>query len=381
MKKTYVTKEDLQGRVVGIENYIPGDPSTKDMAIKASSGTSGMGPTVVIEKIPVAAKQKAYFDRAHALIRLGGQTTSALAGTNMLFRYAHMDRIMAIDSKDLKHPSIAHALAGFAATELYTVPLSFLRTAIHALRISPAAWAFRRVVYIFLSGEWTSVREKRELQKNFPKLKEYVDDYGSAEAGSYAWSCKYLAQRYLQEGLLVFHPVLAKKDLYLKDADSDGIGEIVVSTNELTDYRTGDAGKLISESCECGSKQTLVLFGRIDADYLNCAGATFALQEVDRVFESLVDMVVQYQMRVKELDDGVTLRGEIMIDITLTKEYAKQLKIESYIAEFVNRTLQVTPTRTLGELIASGIFLPTIVTTVKKIHMTDYKRSRLKKIV
>ena len=380
MTLRYTSKEDFQGSIIGLENYIPGDPSTKDLAIKASSGTSGIGPTVIVEKSPVQSKKEKYLKKIKASIRLGGQRASALAGVNLLLRHAHINRTLAIDAKDLKHPAIAHVLAGFAPTELYAIPLSFLRTVMRTLKTSSVGWAFRRVRLIYFSGEWTSLREKEEIFKPFHKLEEYIDEYGSAEAGSYAYSCKELTKRYSKKGLLVFHPTPVMHS-QLKDISAEGIGEVIVSTHELLNYRTGDAGKLITETCTCGSTQTLVLFGRIHSDYLNCAGATFALEKVERVFEALTDIVQEYQICVKEHDDGVTLRGEVHIYFVSTKEYESKSNAEDYVEQFVNRMLPVTPTRTLGELVKEGVFLPTITQVVKSIPKKGYKRVRLKKIV
>ncbi len=369
------TKKDIEGTIVGLDQYKPGDASVKDLTLKVSGGTSGV-LTVVVEQNAVERKKRHYTDKAHALIRLGGQRTSALSGTNLLLRYASHTRVLAIDAKDLRHPAIGHALAGFAPTELYSIPLSFLRTVMYTLRLHDMSWAFRRVRYILYSGEWTSAKEKEEILKDFPKLEESVDEYGSAEAGPYAVSCKHLSKKYEKEGLLVFHPH-ESVGLWI-DGDKGG-GEIIISTNELKNYRTGDKGELREEKCECGEKKTLIFHGRINTDYVDCAGAIFSIKDLEHVFNYLSDIVSDYQIIVREHIENKTPKGSVHIKFVPTRAYKNHSDVTTYVTEFVHKHLAVTPTRTLGELVEQKIFTPTTAEIVSSISKKTDKRERIKK--
>jgi phenylacetate-coenzyme A ligase PaaK-like adenylate-forming protein len=207
----------------------------------------------------------------------------------------------------------------------------------------------------------------RKLLRNFFRNATLQGGYASSETATSTTECPATTEnRYhlFKDSPTVFS---------IAEPDEQGIGEIIATTHELEGYRTGDLGKLDPIPCPCGESPTLVLYGRKDFDIVPVLGATFLKSELERALEPYLDRLDDYQLRVGDLllDEKLIGRAEFDFSIRENAEISDQ-----EISEHLARTLFVTKTRTLADIVKAGIFIPLIVRRVaeikrgsKKIHL------------
>ncbi|MEX0652023.1 MAG: hypothetical protein WD509_00930 [Candidatus Paceibacterota bacterium] len=376
----YLTKKDINKRIFGLEQYIPGSESVKDLSIKVTSGTSGYGPTVIVEKSAVEERTPRYLALLqNRLLRIGSQNANAYSSVNLALRHSNVKMVLVPDAKDLEHPGIGKIIQMFEPTELYSAPPSYMILILQRLKLKKP-FPFNKLKYVFVSGGMVTTSLKDKIHALLPNLLECINEYGSAEGGSIAFSCPYLNTAYEDSDIPTFHPIPTMNIHIINPDEHSGIGEVVLTTHELKNYRTGDAGKITTEECPCGLKQTLRLYGRIDYDIVSCAGAIFTLPEIDKIFSSLEETVRDYRIELKDVFDNLTLHGEITIRIVPTTHVDTPEQFKKEIVEKLARELYVTPTRTLEELVKDGIFFqPTVLLEDEIVH--GRKEIHLKKIV
>ena len=140
--------------------------------------------------------------------------------------------------------------------------------------------------------------------------------------------------------------------LSIAEPDEQGVGEIVATTSEFKNYRTGDLGKLDMNPCPCGERPTLLLRGRKDFDVIPILGALFLREELERVLEPVAGNLVEYQLRVGEVPHNERSVGKAVFDFVPRSDALTETEIGEYLAQ----SLFVTKTRTLSQLIDAGIF-------------------------
>ena len=217
-----------------------------------------------------------------------------------------------------------------------------------------------------------------EFFKSFSQTAEIEMGYGISEApGGVGGHCRYLIEKYPKSLGRAYHPLLPVSIVELDEAD---VGEIAIRTQELGWYLTGDAGRLVSEPCVCGASQTLFVEGRINYDIVHCVGATVRTDLLEKAFSPLRNFVEEYSVEVREASHEERTVGAIAIAIVPTALLRSRADAEAFIAGEVAKTLQVTKTRTLDDLVRDGIFLPPAVSLVEALSRGNGKKVRLRKV-
>lgn len=375
----YTTKEDLNKTVTGIEQYKPGDPSTKKLYIAASSGTTTGLPTLLV------VKNNEYDEYQYGL-RIGGIKQDIRVSANTMFNLRRVaealycgepNRIMCLDRDlDVASSHLSKIIEEFGPTELDGVPSFAVQVIENVIAEDGHANVFTNIRTFFTVGEALTPTKIAYLTKLMPKI-TFQGEYGCAEGGSYiAFSCP---TRFPEEN----EPYHVVQNIGIRveieDPDEDGFGEIVVSTPAITRYRTGDAGKIVPGICECGAQDTLVVRGRIDFDIVHCRGATFLISEIDRVFGNLRPYVADYLVEVDEHAGGGTLIGTVSITIVPTEKLREHPTASRFICDTFSERLYVTKTRTLAQLVEDGLFKEPEVHFREKIVTGTKKKIRLRK--
>lgn len=381
MADRYLTKDDVQKKIYGLEQYQPGSRETKHLHIKTTSGTTGGGITlIVIRKTRFPEKDMYLTNHLRVLAHTAATNTSALGQVSFAFYQSGVRRVMTIDKKDIQRPQITSLLDQFEPTEISITPSSLFhilwRNSIHQGATWPSA--LRR---LYLSGEPTHASHYEMLTKTKPSV-SVLSDYGLAETDTVSYSCPHLTKKYYDDPFVTFHPI-EKFGWRIGEPNEDDVGEIIImQTNELkSGYRTGDLGKLVREKCPCGAQKTLYVYGRKDYDIVYCAGATFVAMLISRIFNDFVHSIADYRIEVREKTDGSSPRGSVRILIVPHRnaELEELKKIQNDIHTAMLKRLFVTKTRTLENLVQEGIFSEPTIETVKSLNEQIKKIHLIKK--
>ena len=353
----FTKKTDVVSNLYGLENYHPGEDSVKKLAIRVSSGTSGSGLSMLVrDNLKIYPER--YLSQFKRSIVIFGRNPSALGLINFLFHYTPAERVMLLDDYDLQHPEIGRLIEEFGPSELHALPTSHLRAILLRFKVVGILNSLKTIKLISVSGELLSVVQKEKLRSFFSSSSVCVSNYGASEVGAAAYSCPILDKTYEGQDIMVLHPW---KKLIIVNKNEEGVGDIIISTTELGDYKTGDRGKIIEEECACGEKFTFIPYGRTDFDVVTAAGALFLLPEVERGLGSLSSLVVRFRVEVSESEDEHALRGLVTVKIVPTKQGDLMPNLKEVVTNTLEENLFVTRTRTLGELVQEKIFSPTEV--------------------
>lgn len=369
----YLMKEDLATSIWGLEQYHPGKRSTKELGIKITSGTTGKPVLIVLKNVHLKRKKPIYTGHHTSYVRLTPKYAPYVNQANNLLRNtSKMRQILFLDKKDITDRHLESLLHEFAPTEIHSTP-SYL---VHLLQVS----VLKTIEYIWLGGELVCADAIRFIKKKIPRATIHIN-YGLGEADVFTESCTLLSRMYKDMPHSVFHLLVKYHKIEVLDPDKDGFGELILSTPEFSNYKTGDIGKLVAEQCVCGSKNTLIVLGRIDFDIVHCAGATILLSQLERVFEPLGMFVEDYYVEVQELITDTETVGKISLWIVPTARLLRKQHKERFISDVVTANLQMTQTKTLSQLILEGKFQPMkIVINPSLPQQTSSKKIKLRKI-
>lgn len=373
--KKYSTKEDTQKRFLGIENYEPRKKSLERLFIRISSGTTGGTPSILALKFTFGKALLNFFEYSKPLLvivtKIGHQFIHVQTVLNC---YAKPSRILVLSKKDIEHPLMSSVIADFGPQAIHSL-VSPLNLFIDKLYGGKADMFSEKIKKVYISGEMAPKELLNKSKKIFPKG-EIGFFYGIGEIGITGVSCRYLMNKYKNAKFVTYHPT---KSVSIFKPSQDNIGEISVYSPTLHNFLTGDEGEIIKEKCRCGATETLCVHGRINYDIVNCIGAVFHILEVERVFSSLYSYVNDYYLEIKEVHgEGKTL-GSVVIKVVPTAKLRAMDCGEKFISEFVQGTLQLTKTRSLGDLVKAGIFLPPIITYVSSLSSSG-KKVRMRKV-
>lgn len=373
--KNYTTREDLEKKIFGIEQYKLEKRSIKNLFLRFTSGTTRRMPVMLAVRIIFNKILLKFYDFSRPLLLIFSKNDHNFQWLQTtLNSYPKSPRVLVLTRKDIEHPLIAAAIADFGPEVIRaTVSLSnFLVDKLYGKKISHFS---ERIKKIYMNGERPSEVFLEKMQEVFPKSESHLT-YGMSEIGVIGIDCSYLTKKYPSDASRIFHPV---QRVTVVERDQDDIGEIVVTTPELSNYLTGDAGRIIKERCGCGAEETLFHYGRVNYDIVNCAGAVFHRSEIDRVFSLLNDFVKDYYLEIKEVfGEGKTI-GSVTIKIVPTAKLLAIKNSEDFVCDFVKKNLSLTKTRSLGDLIRDGIFLSPKVEFVSSFPLSD-KKIRMKKV-
>lgn len=353
------TKEDLKSRFFGIENYKPGKPSVKKLFIRMTSGTTGGMPAMFLSSIETRTNLVKYYDRifSESLLIIMTKNFLLLQWGQFFFNHeADSPRILFLTKKDAEHPLISRVISDFQPKNIRT-NVSILNFFTDKLSAGGYSYLLEDIKNLFLGGESLSIALYDKLKKFFPKSNiELV--YASTEAHIMGSYCKYLSLKHKEDGFSIYHPTKTSANyVSVVERDEFGVGEIGVHTPILSDYLTGDAGKIIKEKCECGASETLFVYGRINYDIINCVGAVFQASDVEKVFSLLAGYVKDFRLEIRDVfEKGKTL-GSLTIKVIPTEKLLSMENGGAYLSEFVKKRLKLTKTRSLSDLVDEGIFL------------------------
>lgn len=131
------------------------------------------------------------------------------------------------------------------------------------------------------------------------------------------------------------------------------ITELYESPHQLIRYRTGDAGKIVSEEqCPCGAPFTFEVIGRINHDIIKMGGMMFRTDEIERVIKEFPEIEEDFRGVVETKRTGND-KEEIQFSLTIILKQKKG--IHPYFLEQLKRNFSerffLTPSKTLADCI------------------------------
>ncbi|MCH7883544.1 hypothetical protein IIA95_03985 [Patescibacteria group bacterium] len=376
MQKQHLANQGLNGKIQGMEQYLPGDESTKELILSTTSGTTTGKPTSLITKI---VRKKDHWTQPRAcLCATSPRYGQMLSQARVMFHpTSKLLRVLFISGEDLNNPGLGSIIAEFNPSEIRTSP-SYLNLFIKKLRSLAQIHIIKHLKHVYLSGERANAYLIQQIKNVMPQATLNFR-YTLAEIGGVGMSCPYLIRTMYNTG--AFNPIHINSAYHIDiiNPNKNNIGEIVITTPHVSNYRTGDAGKLVKKPCPCGAKQTLLVYGRYHYDIVHSVGATILLSELERIFDTLKDYVEDYLVEVREIDNKIETVGKITFKIVATERLKALPSPSHFIVNTISRNLFITKTQTLANLIRSGTFLYPEVEFVKGFPASN-KKIRLKKI-
>jgi hypothetical protein len=369
----YKTKADLKGVFAGLEQYRPGDASVRNLFIRLTSGTSEGIPTMLVVSSKKPEGPTPLFSKPFLFI--SGRNCLVLPQAQRFFDSNNPSDFLFLGQRDREHPGVASVLRQFAPQQVFSF-VSLFHSFIEQLAHRGEIEALGSVEWIMLAGEMISERIHRAIMGYLPRSRIDMRYSFSETAGSACVSCEALSAKYPSAFGRVYHPTMP---ITILEPDENGVGEIGIRTPELGNYLTGDAGRLVRETCACGAKDTLFIHGRINFDIVHAVGATFQLPLVEKTFDLLRDYVTDYYLEIREVEQEGKMMGSVTVTVVPTQKLLSLPDGVAYISNTLGRNLQLTRTRTLGELIRGGIFLPAKIAYTLALPVTG-KKVRMRKV-
>ncbi|HUY62472.1 MAG TPA: AMP-binding protein [Candidatus Paceibacterota bacterium] len=299
---------------------------------------------------PLLSRDSTYrewFASLHSTVRISHNHRRTLRFFYCALMTGAANRIIVLDKRDLIPKNLSRIMNDYEPVVVNGVPSQVLAWA-QAVRDFGGETLCQRIRSVHLSGEQLVASHQKLMRALLPNatLRNY---YSLSESAFPTANCPATDENRYH----VFKD--SPTTLSIADPDENGIGEIIVTTHEFENYRTGDLGKLDVVPCPCGEHPTLVLYGRKNFDIFKVLGALFIKSEIERALEPFADRLADYQLRVGEAERGEKLVGTATLDF-VPKDGATVLETE--LAAHLARTLFVTKTRTLAQVIEAGIFEP-----------------------
>lgn len=355
-KNTYTTKADVCKDFFDIENYEPGSISTQEMGILLSSGTSGNGISMLIcKQSPYKEIHDHFYNALHGVLRVSHKANTTMELINSLFRCSSMQRCMALQPRDFENElMLTDILHQFEPEQIMLYP-SVLEKMVH-LSQSSHSTLFSSTTALYLPGEPISTVVEQIASSIFPNAVIH-SEYSLSELINFAYDCAYLKEKYSDKKYSVYH-VAADCNGFVDEPDQNGVGEFILSNpppTRVQNFRTGDLVKIIAESCPCGSKKTLFYIGRKYNDIIKCGkGILFVRKEIERVFDTLRQYVVDYTLELHTKKSDPTYL-KIVYAIVLTEKVTKDDHSREFLQQKIERSCFVTQTKTISDMKERGV--------------------------
>ena len=335
----------MTSRLPGIETYTPGDPAASRLVLVYSSGTTGI-PKMFVRTVPHTKPEHAHFFKYDRTLQIQGRK-------NLSFRVLHHafmtngptpGRYFPLSPSLLQNVDLVQVLRDYAPTEIMGTAPTYQLLTESLSQVAPEGLPDIERCYVS-----SGIIEKHlfeSCKKYFPRA-VLLASFASTEVAVIGRSCEYLGRTEVPRYAGIASPVHPFVPVEVKNPDERGIGELWVNN---ASQGSGDAGVLVRKPCPCGEQETLYVYGRVANDKINCAGAIFYAEEVERAMQTFHKQVKDYQLEVgeKAVDGRVVGFARLTIipkgvpEARLAKEFAQKLR--------------VTRTRTLAQLEEEGIF-------------------------
>ena len=254
-----------------------------------------------------------------------------------------------------------HKLEDAAATIAHACVNSLVVTPSIALLLAPLIQkegATENIVHLTLWGEFTSDETLEQLKEAYPKA-TYSWMYTLGEASDVIG----YATNECTKGNHFVH--IRTDAVYIEELD----GELVVTNLRvphampLVRYKTGDAVRILDESCDCGdTSPRLEFLGRIGGDFVRIGGGEVRVEEVEKVLAEFVSYVQPVFLgEIREVEE----RGGRLAQLTLylsRKDETNEDALDMLIAKSLIEKLRLSPGMRLKDAIAGGIFTDPVVT-------------------
>mgnify|MGYP001569760668 CR=1 FL=1 len=363
---------------IGLEPLedIARDRDAAAYSLRITSGTMGSEPILFARRraMPGESPWESYFYRGmQAPVIFAGNFSLRLRFVaGLLLDCVPEDRrILVLGSEDL-NPELDSLLGAFKPDCFYGTP-TFMAKALEHVH-DPEVRSGVRLVNMY--GEFFTPELEALFRSALPRA-EFTSGYASAEGGLMSdHACGYLPRA-------TYHP---RREVRVEvwEPDADGVGELMVTSTwspsvRIEQYLTGDLGRIVPGTCQCGRAETFAVLGRKEADVVKFMGTTLRREEFERVAKELEAYVLDYRATAREyLEDG-RLAGEVRLDVVPTPQLSVLPDPEQFLASAFAERLYVTPTRTLADLVREGILPPLEVHLVTSFP-PEAKTVKLKKL-
>lgn len=340
------------------------DPGTSPFVIRSTSGTTA-APIVLIQRI--AEKDAKRFEGYSTLLLCFGPRPIRLfqVYTASRHRDKKIQRVLCLDEKDMR-PDLDALLADFAPEYVQGVTSFVARLFELAEVIHPKK--------IILAGERVTATLENLLKAKAPEAKLSMR-YTTSETGGMGHSCDFVPPNH-------YHPLLGVS-FEIQDPDETGAGDVLITkkhgVRNFDRYAAGDRGRLKHSTCECGATVTLELLGRIGYDYIKIAGALVRQEEFDRVLSKYKNLMDDYRIEVSEHSVDGSLKGAVVVRAYRAAGTITPALMEE-TARSIERSVYVTPSRTLADLIMVGHFEPLTLIYSDEPLRRGHKNIRLIKV-
>jgi phenylacetate-coenzyme A ligase PaaK-like adenylate-forming protein len=330
-------------------NDLQNDQDAKNYLLRTTSGTSGNEPLFIVRKRKQA--NVGFFSGLKRIVGFFGVYNARLSHLSSTLMRKNNSKALFLDYKDLDN-NMENLIRQFRPDGFCGFP-SYIIKSLEYIN-DPAI--LHKINSVRLTGEALSPQKISILKEKIPFASIQLF-YAAAEVGFISSFCSKLP-------LGQYHPKEGT-EVYLKNVDDDGIGEIIINTSlsdtvRVKEYEIGDIGRLIKEPCACGNPTTFEVLGRKNFDFIKLCGAILNQNEFDRVMGELREYIIDYRGFVKEVVINKTsLLGEVTLEIIPNDPLNKILNPEKFISEEISKKLFATPTQTLFDLIDKDVFLPT----------------------
>ncbi len=326
--------------------FISSPPAVaREYALKITSGTSG---TPLISIVYCGPSQWDKFRESGRIVSsfgsLNRRLSEALRISNDLT--PGPKKVLLVDANDMS-PGLSSLLEDFAPDTVAGVASFVARLCPYFGRTGAGVRILR------LSGEYLVPGVQSLLRSTFTHARRLMH-YSTSEFGGIGRQCKDLPPNH-------YHP-LPSVTIEIAHPDETGRGDIIVSkrleNGFLFDrYDIGDAGRLHPGPCACGASVTFEHLGRRGHDYFKLAGAILRREEFDRVAALFKQYIDDYRAYASEVLDGDILKGKIVLR-AFTESPTPSPALAEEIAHDFSSRIFLTPSRTLADLVATGVFLP-----------------------
>lgn len=380
----YIKKTDMQQRVYGIEQYVPGDESARGLEIMTSGGTTNGVPVMLVDTFAASpGAHGAMYGREGkkgAIIKLSRAHPNLSHIRSLMYDTEYpnaAERVICLSHADITKPDFSACIRSYAPTDIYG-SVSFTMFFINQLIQAGAPDILREIKSVTTVGELLDTDKRKKIAQVAPDA-EIRALYAVGEIGGGV--CLYTCPETRYEDTATYHLFEASHvTVDIIEPDENGVGEIVIG-GQFGNFCTGDIGSIDPTRCSCGASEKVSILGRKDYDIVSALGAVFYVSEVKRVFAELSPQYVSdYLVEVSEKEGSRDTHGQVRLTVVPTDELRALATPHAYITSFFDESLFVTKTRTLAQLIAEGIFLQTEVQFADHIDQ-GRKEVHLKKVI